>query len=283
MRPECPVLTPPEQRAEAEEGTHCGAPALPAGRLGDLETGRVSTQRTRRWFSFISMSTLSAENFMRYRIKSYLLSVSIVWVPFRTVPLTCGRVCVPTLRPLQCPRGSWTWSCPPPGGPGEWRPHRRRKPGFSCWTREGAGVIQVRWAEWGQRGGLRLTPYRHRWPHTDLFKRTPLSSFVSLEGLEAVTPLAESTPSTCWSIEKAREFQKNIYFWFIDYTKAFDCVDQNILENSSRDGNRHHLTCLLRNLYAAQEATVRTRHGTADCFKIGKGVLQGCILSLLLI
>ena len=95
-------------------------------------------------------------------------------------------------------------------------------------------MIQVRWAEWGQRDGLRLTPYRHRWPHTDLFKRTPIS-FVSLEGLEAVTPLAESTPRshTRWSIEKAREFQKNIYFWFIDYTKAFDCMKMKMRASHS--------------------------------------------------
>ena len=83
-----------------------------------------------------------------------------------------------------------------------------------------------------------------------------------------------------WIIEKAREFQKNIYFCFIDYANAFDCVDYNKLENSSRDGNiSNHLTCLLRNLYAGQEATVRTGHGTTDWFQIGKGVHQGCILS----
>ena len=64
----------------------------------------------------------------------------------------------------------------------------------------------------------------------------------------------------CWVIEKAREFQKNIYFCFIDYAKAFDCVDHNKLENSERDGIPDHLTCLLRNLYAGQEATVRTGH-----------------------
>ena len=76
----------------------------------------------------------------------------------------------------------------------------------------------------------------------------------------------------CWIIEKARELQKNIYFCFIDYIKAFECVDHNKLENSSRDGNiSNHLTCLLRNLYAGQEATVRTGHGTTDWFQIGKG------------
>ena len=83
--------------------------------------------------------------------------------------------------------------------------------------------------------------------------------------------------NTCWIIKKAREFQKNI---FIDYVKAFDCVDHNkLLENSQKMGIPDHLTCLLQNLYEVQEATVRTRHGTTDWFQIGKGVCQGCILS----
>ena len=81
-------------------------------------------------------------------------------------------------------------------------------------------------------------------------------------------------------IEKAREFQKNIYFCFIDYAKAFDCVDHNKLWKILQEmGIPDHLTCLLRNLYAGQEATVRTGHGTTDWFQIGKGVRQGCILS----
>ena len=81
-------------------------------------------------------------------------------------------------------------------------------------------------------------------------------------------------------IEKAREFQKNIYFCFIDYAKAFDCVDHNKLWRIVQEmGIPDHLTCLLRNLYAGQEATVRTGHGTTDWFQIGKGVRQGCILS----
>ena len=83
----------------------------------------------------------------------------------------------------------------------------------------------------------------------------------------------------CWIIEKARQFPKNIYFCFIDYAKAFDYVDHNKLENSSRLGIPDHLTCLLRNLYAGHEATDRTGHGTTDWFKIRKGVRQGCILS----
>ena len=84
----------------------------------------------------------------------------------------------------------------------------------------------------------------------------------------------------CWIMEKAREFQKNIYFCFIDYAKAFDCVDHNKLWKILKEmGIPDHLICLLRNLYAGQEATVRTGHGTTDWFQIGKGVHQGCILS----
>ena len=86
-------------------------------------------------------------------------------------------------------------------------------------------------------------------------------------------------PTSVWIIEKAREFQKNIYFWFIDYAKAFDCVDRNKLWKILKEmGIPDHLICLLRNLYAGQEATVRTGHGTTDCFQMGKGVGQGCIL-----
>ena len=83
----------------------------------------------------------------------------------------------------------------------------------------------------------------------------------------------------CWIIEKAKEFQKNIYFCFIDFAKAFNYVGQNKLWEILKEmGIPDHLTCLLRNLYAAQETTVRTRHGTMDWFKIGKGVHQGCII-----
>ena len=84
----------------------------------------------------------------------------------------------------------------------------------------------------------------------------------------------------CWIIEKAREFQKRIYFCFIDYAKAFGCVNHNKLWKILREmAIQDHLTCLLRNLYAGQEATVRTGHGTTDWFQIGKRVCQGCILS----
>ena len=86
-----------------------------------------------------------------------------------------------------------------------------------------------------------------------------------------------------WITEKAREFQKNIYFCFIDYAKAFDCVDHNKLWKILKEMRiSDHLTCRLRNLYVGQEATVRTGHGTTDWFQIGKAVRQGCILSLCL-
>ena len=84
----------------------------------------------------------------------------------------------------------------------------------------------------------------------------------------------------CWIIKKAREFQKNIYFCFVDYAKAFDCMDHSTLWKTLQEmGIPDHLTCLLRNLYAGQEATVITRHGTTDWFQIKKEAHQGCILS----
>ena len=84
----------------------------------------------------------------------------------------------------------------------------------------------------------------------------------------------------CWIIEKAREFQINIYFCFIDYAKAFDCVDHSKLwKILKKMGISEHLTCLLRKLYTGQEATIRAGHGTTNWFKIGKEVYQGCILS----
>ena len=82
-----------------------------------------------------------------------------------------------------------------------------------------------------------------------------------------------------WIMEKAKEFQKNIYFCFIDYAKVFDCVDHDRLWKIQEMGIPDHLTCLLRNLYAGQKATFRTGHGTTDWFQIGIGVCQGCILS----
>ena len=83
-----------------------------------------------------------------------------------------------------------------------------------------------------------------------------------------------------WIIKKAREFKKNIYFCFIDYAKVFDCVDHNKLWKTLQEmGILDHLTCLLRNLYTGQEATVRTGHGTTDWLQIREGVCQGCLLS----
>ena len=83
--------------------------------------------------------------------------------------------------------------------------------------------------------------------------------------------MRDQIDNTCWIMEKAREFQKNIYFCFIDYAKAFDCVDHNKLWKILTEmGIPDHLSCLLRNLYAGQEATVRTGHGTTDWFQIGK-------------
>ena len=99
-------------------------------------------------------------------------------------------------------------------------------------------------------------------------------------GLEKGRGTKDQMANICWIIEKAREFPKNIYFCFIDYAKAFDCMDHNKLWKILKEmGIPDRLTCLLRNLYAGQEATVRTGYGTMDWFQQGKGVLQGCILS----
>ena len=90
----------------------------------------------------------------------------------------------------------------------------------------------------------------------------------------------DEVTNICWIIKKAREFQKNIYFYFIENAKAFDCVDHNKLWKILKEmGIPDHLTCLLRNLYAGQEAIVRTGHRTTDWFQIGKEERQGCILS----
>ena len=98
--------------------------------------------------------------------------------------------------------------------------------------------------------------------------------------LEKVEEAEIKLQNILWIIKKVREFHKNIYFCFIDYAKAFDCVDHNKLWKILKGmGIPDYLTCLLRNLYAGQDATVRTGHGTTDLFQIGKGVCQGCILS----
>ena len=99
-------------------------------------------------------------------------------------------------------------------------------------------------------------------------------------GLRKARGARDQIANICWITEKAREFQKNISFCFIDYTRAFDCVDHNKLWKILKEmGIPDDLTCLLRNLYASQEATVRTGHGTTDWFQIGKVVHHGFILS----
>ena len=98
--------------------------------------------------------------------------------------------------------------------------------------------------------------------------------------LEKSSGIRDQIANICWIIEKARELQKNIYFCFVDYAKAFDSVDHNKLRKIPEElGIPDHLTCLLRYLNTCQEATVRTGHGTTDCFQIGKGESQGCIWS----
>ena len=99
-------------------------------------------------------------------------------------------------------------------------------------------------------------------------------------GLRKGRETRDQIANICWIIKKAREVQKNIYFHFIDYAKAFDCVNHNKLWNIPKElGIPDHLSCLLRNMYAGQEATVRIGHGTTNWFQIGKGVHRGCILS----
>ena len=129
-------------------------------------------------------------------------------------------------------------------------------------------------------------------PHTlVMFKilQARLQQYVNRElsdvqaGFRKVRGTRDQIANIRWIIEKARAFQRIISFCFIDYAKTFDCVDHNKLWEILKEmGIPDHLTCLLRNLYAGQEATVRTGHGTTDCFQIGKGVRQGCILSLCL-
>ena len=99
-------------------------------------------------------------------------------------------------------------------------------------------------------------------------------------GFRKGTGTRDQIANICWIIEKAREFQKNIYFYFIDYARAFGCVDHKKLWKILKEmGIPDHLTCILRYLYAGQEATVRTAHGTTGWFQIGKEVHQGCISS----
>ena len=99
-------------------------------------------------------------------------------------------------------------------------------------------------------------------------------------GFRKVRRTSDQTANIYWIIEKAREFQKNIYFCFIGYPKTFDCVaHKKLWEILKEMGIPDHLTCLLRNLYTGQETTVRIGHRTTDWFQIGKGVIQGCVLS----
>ena len=107
-----------------------------------------------------------------------------------------------------------------------------------------------------------------------------LESPLDCKEIKSVNLKGNQIANICWIIKKAREFQKNIYFCFIDYAKAFDCVDHNKLWKILKEmGILDHLTHLLRNLYACQEATVRIGHGTTDWFQIGKGVHQDYLLS----
>ena len=115
--------------------------------------------------------------------------------------------------------------------------------------------------------------------------QTRLQQYVNCELLDAQAGFRkgrgtrDQIANICWILKNAKEFQKNIYFCFMDYAKAFDCVDHNKLWKILKEmGISDHLTCLLRNLYAGQEATVTTGHGTTDWFQTGKGVCQGCIL-----
>ena len=116
--------------------------------------------------------------------------------------------------------------------------------------------------------------------------QTGLQQYVNCElpdfqaGFRKARGTQDQIANICWIIEKAREFQKNIYFCFTDYAKAFDCIDHNKLWKILKEMEiPDRLTCLLRNLYAGQEATARTRRGRTDWFQKGKGVHQGCILS----
>ena len=132
-------------------------------------------------------------------------------------------------------------------------------------------------ATWGCKGKTGV--YK---PRREAAGETKLAHCQKYTEPQAGLPQA-SLANICWIFEKAREFQKNIYFCFIDYAKAFDCVNHNQLWKILKEmGIPDHLTCLLRNLYASQEATVRTGHRTTDWFQTGKGVCKSYILSLCL-
>ena len=123
----------------------------------------------------------------------------------------------------------------------------------------------------------------NRFKGLDLIDRVPKELWTEVHDIvqEAVIKTIPKKKKCKKGKEEAREFQKNIYFCLIDYTKAFDCVDHNKLWKILKEmGISDHLTCLLRSLHAGQEATVRTGHGTTDLFQIRKGVHQGYILSL---
>ena len=148
------------------------------------------------------------------------------------------------------------------------------------------GHGRVRWEGTSRHG--RLTPVlsKHCFTYLAALIQARFQQYVNRElpdvqaGFRKGRGIRDQIANICWIMEKAREFQKNIYFCFIDYAKAFDCVDHDKLWKILKEmGIPDHLICLLRNLYAGQEATVRTGHGTTDWFQIGKRVRQGCILS----
>ena len=118
---------------------------------------------------------------------------------------------------------------------------------------------------------IKLPTSSGSWKKQESFRKTSISALLPMPKPLTVFHIVKGFGV----VNKAREFQKNIYFCFIDYAKAFDCVDHNKLWKILKEmGIPDHLTCLLRNLYAGQEATVRTAHGTTDWFQIGKGIRQ---------
>ena len=119
----------------------------------------------------------------------------------------------------------------------------------------------------------------HTWPLISHASKVMLKILQTRFGTREGRGTRDQIANIRWIIKKAKEFQKNIYFCFIDYAKAFDCVDHQKLWEILKEMGIPDLTCLLKDLYAGQEATVRTGHETTDWFQIGKGVHQGCILS----